>query len=114
MRSSEDWAGTIVTRYKNIKNACLNHLRTPWRTNYVFIDNAGWHFSFMGGPDRVKIKLESYGHQEFNNDYVKNDIENKLANNLEVLGRSFTLTEDESSLPQYLKDNKEKYKHLFK
>ena len=114
MRSSEDWAGTIVTRYQNVKDACLNHLRTPWRTPYSFIENAGWHFTFMGGPDRIKTKLESYGHQEYNNDHVKNDIENKLANNLELLGRSFILTKDEDSLPQYLKDNKEKYSYLFK
>lgn len=114
MRSSEDWAGTIVTRYQNVKNACLNHLRTPWRTPYTFIENSGWHFTFMGGPDRIKTKLESYGHQEYNNDQVKNDIENKLANNLELLGRSFILTKDEESLPQYLKDNKQKYNYLFK
>ena len=50
MRSSEDWAGTIVTRYRNIKDACLNHLRTPWRTPYTFIDNAGWHFYLYGRP----------------------------------------------------------------
>jgi beta-1,4-mannosyl-glycoprotein beta-1,4-N-acetylglucosaminyltransferase len=114
MKSSEPWAGTILTKYKNVKNTCLNHLRTPWRTPYKFIDNAGWHFTFMGGPERVKTKLESYGHQEYNNDQVKNQIEERLNNNLELLGRSFILTKDEESLPQYLKDNKDKYNYLFK
>ena len=114
MRSSEDWAGTIVTRYQNIKNACLNHLRTPWRTPYTYIENSGWHFSFMGGPDRIKAKLESYGHQEYNISQVKDDIENKLNQGLEILGRSFILTKDEESIPQYLKVNKEKYSYLFK
>lgn len=114
MRSSEPWAGTILTKYKNVKNACLNHSRTPWRTSYKFIDNSGWHFTFMGGADRVKTKLESYGHQEFNNDLVKNQIQERLDNNLELLGRSFILTKDEDSLPKYLKDNKEKYSYLFK
>jgi len=114
MRSSEPWAGTILTKYKNVKNACLNHLRTPWRTSYKFIDNAGWHFTFMGGPERVKTKLESYGHQEYNNNQVKDSIEYKLKNNQEILGRNFTLTLDEENLPQYLKNNKEKYNYLFK
>jgi beta-1,4-mannosyl-glycoprotein beta-1,4-N-acetylglucosaminyltransferase len=114
MRSSEPWAGTILTKYKNVKNTCLNHLRTPWRTPYKFIDNAGWHFTFMGGPERIKTKLESYGHQEYNNDQVKNQIQERLNNNLELLGRSFILTKDEESLPQYLKDNKDKYSYLFK
>lgn len=113
-RSSEDWAGTLVTRYKNIKNSCLNHLRTPGRTKYTYIENSGWHFSFIGGPERVKIKLESYGHQEYNNKETKNQIKERLDNGLEILGRPFILTQDEENLPQYLKDNKQKYQHLFK
>jgi beta-1,4-mannosyl-glycoprotein beta-1,4-N-acetylglucosaminyltransferase len=111
---SETWAGTMLTRYKNVKDACLNHLRTQWRTPYVYIENAGWHFTFIGGPDRIKTKLESYGHQEYNNDAVKQDIEYRLANNLEILGRSFILSIDEEKLPMYLKENKHQYKHLFK
>jgi beta-1,4-mannosyl-glycoprotein beta-1,4-N-acetylglucosaminyltransferase len=116
IRSSESdiWAGTLLTKYKNIKNTCLNHLRTNWRTPYTYIDNAGWHFTFMGGPERIKTKLESYGHQEYNNNQIKNQIQERLNNNLELLGRSFILTKDEENLPEYLKNNKNKYKHLFK
>jgi hypothetical protein len=73
----------------------------------------------MGGPDMVKLKLESYGHQEYNNDIVKNDIENKLKNNIEIIsshyhGRNYKLIEKEDNLPKYIKNNKEKYKQLFK
>jgi beta-1,4-mannosyl-glycoprotein beta-1,4-N-acetylglucosaminyltransferase len=27
-KSNEPWAGTLVTKYKNVKDTCLNHLRT--------------------------------------------------------------------------------------
>jgi len=115
VRSSEDWAGTLLTRYKNIKSSCLNHLRTPSRTKYTFVDNAGWHFTFMGGPDRVKNKIESYGHQEYNNDSVKESVKDRLDKGLDVLGRThFNFWIDESQLPKYLIENKDKYKHLFK
>lgn len=119
LESNEPWAGVTLTKYKNIKNSSTNHLRNPSRTPYKYIDNGGWHFTFMGGPDMVKLKIESYGHQEFNNDVVKNDIENKLKNNVEVIssyfhGRNYKLTLNEDNLPQYIKNNKEKYKHLFK
>lgn len=114
-KSNEPWAGTLLTKYKNIKNACLNHLRTPSKTNYVYIDNAGWHFSFMGGEDRIKLKIESYGHQEFNNDQVKSQVSKNLELGRDLLGRSeFYYTIDESELPKYVIENKEKYKHLFK
>jgi beta-1,4-mannosyl-glycoprotein beta-1,4-N-acetylglucosaminyltransferase len=115
VRSSENWAGTLLTRYKNIQGACLNHLRTPSKTSYEYIDNGGWHFTFMGGVDQVKLKLESYGHQEYNNDYIKNNVQNLLDQGRDVLGRNeFQFWIDESELPKYLLDNKIKYKKYFK
>ena len=35
-------------------------------------NNAGWSFSSFGGPDKVKQKLESIAHKEFNNEKFKN------------------------------------------
>jgi beta-1,4-mannosyl-glycoprotein beta-1,4-N-acetylglucosaminyltransferase len=115
VRSSENWAGTLLSKYKNIKGSCLNHLRTPSKTPYVYIDNAGWHFTFMGGSDQVKLKLESYGHQEYNNDKIKNNVENLLKEGRDVLGRNeFSFWLDESQLPKYLIENKNKYLNFFK
>lgn len=115
VRSSENWAGTLLTKYKNIKGSCLNHLRTPSKTPYVYIDNGGWHFTFMGGSDQVKLKLESYGHQEYNNDKIKNNVENLLKEGRDVLGRNeFSFWLDESELPRYLIENKSKYLNFFK
>ena len=115
VRSNEPWAGTLLTKYKNIKNACLNHLRTPSKTQYEYIDNGGWHFTFMGGVDQIKLKLEAYGHQEYNNDNIKNQIRNNLSATKDVLGRSeFKFWLDASNLPTYILNNKQKYKQFFK
>jgi beta-1,4-mannosyl-glycoprotein beta-1,4-N-acetylglucosaminyltransferase len=115
IRSSEDWAGTLLTRYTNIDGACLNHLRTPSKTKYEYVNNAGWHFTFMGGEKQVKMKLEAYGHQEYNNDSVKDRVKDLLANGQDVLGRTnFKFWLDESQLPKYLLDNKQKYKKFFR
>lgn len=98
-RTTEDWTyftGTIITRYKNIKNACLNHLRTHSKNNYRFIENGGWHFNSLGGKDR---KIDAFKHPVYTVDYMES--------------REKGLHIDESDIPQYLKDNKEKYKHLF-
>lgn len=114
-RSSEPWAGTLLTKYKNIKNSCLNHLRTPSKTPYEYIENGGWHFTFMGGADQIKLKIESYGHQEYNNEEIKQNVENNLKQNRDVLGRSnFNFWIDESDLPKRLINNKQKYKKFFK
>lgn len=113
-RSNEPWAGTLVANYHIIRDNCLNHLRTPSKTKYTYLENGGWHFTFIGGPDRVRKKIESYGHQEYNNDSIKNDIENKIASNRDFIGRPFHIWVEENDLPEYLKNNKGKYSNLFK
>ena len=58
-RSNESWAGTTLVRYGAIKNACLNHIRNVQKTKYVYIESGGWHFTFMGGSNQIKLKLEA-------------------------------------------------------
>lgn len=108
------WTGTVATKYKNIQYNCLNHLRTHTKNKYTVIKNGGWHFTFQGGADRIRKKLESYGHKEFNNDKIKSKIDEILIQNKDYRGRSIKFQIDETNLPPYLLDNKTKYLKLFK
>lgn len=115
-RSSEEWQGTNVVKYKNIRN--LNELRAD---HSKILDNGGWHFTNMGGTEEVKRKLESYDHQEYNNDEVKSGLDKAIENGEDYVGRSadwqgkaFFFYKDEVDLPKYILDNKEKYKNLWK
>jgi len=36
------------------------------------IENAGWHFSYLGGVEKIRNKIKSFSHQELNNDYYTN------------------------------------------
>jgi len=115
VRSSEDWAGTLLSKYKNIHGSCLNHLRTPSKTKYKYIDSAGWHFTFMGGEQQVKMKLEAYGHQEYNNDGVKNKVGDLLKQGKDVLGRiEFSFWVDDSQLPKHVLKERQRYSKYFK
>jgi beta-1,4-mannosyl-glycoprotein beta-1,4-N-acetylglucosaminyltransferase len=117
-RSSEEWVGTIVSKYKNIKNGSLNY----FRANHTHeLEDGGWHFTNMGGEEQILKKLESYDHQEFNNDYTKSQIKHRLENNIDYvgrrvdwLGRPFEFRIEEDFLPKFLKENKSLYTHLFK
>lgn len=95
--NNNTFTGTIVTNYRNIKDACLNHLRTLRKTNYIFIENGGWHFNAIGG---IEKKINDFKHPIYTHDYMK--------------GRETGSRIDESNLPEYILNNKEKYKHLFK
>ena len=115
-RSSERFWGTIVGRYKDIKDNCLNQLRTS-RNRLVGKElmNYGWHFTSMGGYDKVKEKLtDSYTEESYATEQVLDNLEDNIKNNRDFLGRDFKYKLDESELPKWLLDNKEKYKHLWK
>lgn len=112
--SSEDWLGTYYTKYKNIKNSSANHFDTLSRTRHIIVENGGWHFTYQGGLDKIKTKLENFGHQEYNNDEVKNLIATRLNRGEDVLGRPFSCIIDSDSLPKYIKNNRQKYNNMFK
>jgi beta-1,4-mannosyl-glycoprotein beta-1,4-N-acetylglucosaminyltransferase len=99
-RTSENWTGwtgTIFTRYQNIKNACINHLRTDSMTEYTVVSNGGWHFNSLGGQEK---KRQAFQHPiyEDNNEWKRREVNMRI---------------DESDLPEYLIKNKEKWKTLF-
>lgn len=112
-KSSEDFWGTLVSKYGYIKNNCLNHLRSinHYKTRLAH----GWHFTSMGGYEAVKKKLEdSYTRESYWTPAVESSLEANIDQGKDFLGRGFTYHLDESDWPKYLKDNKEKYSHLCK
>jgi beta-1,4-mannosyl-glycoprotein beta-1,4-N-acetylglucosaminyltransferase len=85
--SHTNWFGTYVTKYKNVKNSSVNNLRTE-RVNYHIIENSGWHFSFVGGKDKIVTKIKSWGHQELNQDWIVNQVGDNLENLRDLFGRN--------------------------
>ena len=111
-RSTEQFWGTLVAEYKYIKDDCLNHLRS---NSDKLKDEMGWHFTSMGGHEKVKEKLtDSYTKDSYANDWVLDNLKENISSNKDFLGRDFTYEVDEENWPRWLKDNKDKYKHLLK
>jgi len=117
LTTNTKWFGSVILKYKNIKNVSLNALRNM-RTQFTILDDSGWHLSFMGGESRVKYKLESFSHQEYNNNHVKSNIEYKLKNNLDLFGRMSKMSIinlDSYNYPSVFLDLvKNKYPYLIK
>lgn len=107
------WNGSRMGSFELIKNYSLNTLRT--QENTIIMDG-GWHFSFMGGIDRVKTKLKSYSHQECNNNIVINGLEDNFIQNKDVINRPSKLiqVEFDDTYPIYFLNNLEKYPQLIK
>ena len=108
--SSEVFYGTVRGFYKYFKGECLNHLRSNARKT---MGNYGWHFTSMGGHEKVRQKLtDSYTEATYAHPGILDSLKNNIDSSVDFLGRNFTYKINELVWPQYLKDNKEKYKHL--
>jgi len=108
------WTGTVATQYGNIRRGCVNHLRTHSKNSYTVVEKGGWHFTFQGGADRIRKKLAAYGHTEFNTRPITEDLENAIADNRDYRGRRLKFWLDESRLPRYLLEHRDRYPALFR
>lgn len=84
------------------------------------VDDAGWHFSALGGVERLKQKIASCAHIEFNVDHINNeDNLRKAIETGEVYFKEFEVLnavndklskKDASFLPTYVQQNLDKFK----
>ena len=111
-RSNEAFWGTLVGQYKDIKDKCLNELRSD-KSLYSEGDPLGWHFTSVGGLDEMRRKLNnSYTNETYNTMAVQENLAENIKENRDWLGRPFKYKLDESEWPQYLKDRRTNFKHL--
>ena len=106
----ERWGGSRIGRYKDLKTYSFNELRA--QQNYT-IGEGGWHFSFMGGPDRVRTKIESYSAQEMGTETVLSSISNNIKNGIDPFFRGYlSRVEIDDTYPKFLLDNVQMYQHM--
>ncbi len=55
-KAYQKWYGTVLCKYKNLR--IPQQLRNR-REIMPYVKNAGWHFSYMGGIEQIKLKLNS-------------------------------------------------------
>ena len=66
------WNGCIASTGKQFKEHSPQQLRDR-RNDYQRIKKAGWHFSYLGGLEKIKQKIRSFAHTEFNKEEYLND-----------------------------------------
>ena len=91
----------------------------------MFIDDGGWHFSYLNTPELIEQKLKSYTHhREYDlNPIGVDNIEKRIKNRESVYNLSIDKRVNKFSsgvkldimksndLPKFITDNKEKYKY---
>lgn len=108
------WVGTRIVRYADINQNFTPYIIRHSIPNRV-IHNGGWHFSFMGGAERIREKIFSYSHQEFNNPRFNtlSKIKIALSSNRDLFHRGFEMKiSDLNTLPDFVVKNAQRYKKL--
>jgi len=137
------WFGSRACRKKNLKSfSWLKNIKNKkypfWRidayfsklknTNVEIINDGGWHFTNLKSPEEVYEKMKNFGHHDefdisgitldqikkkmkekkvFYNHFADKGNPNKWNYDYELKRVDFEI------LPDYLKNNKEKYKNWF-
>lgn len=113
------WAGTVACFADYFKKFSPQYIRDNRAYFTKLPVLAGYHFSYLGGVDKVKIKIQSFAHTELNRPEIvsEENILNAINNGQDVFGRpgiSYTVMPVESypepikslmlEYPQFIKD----------
>jgi beta-1,4-mannosyl-glycoprotein beta-1,4-N-acetylglucosaminyltransferase len=111
-----EWDGIVIVDGETFK---INPNFQFYRQNknlFKKLKNSGsWHFSFMGGEQSAIDKIESYAHSEHNLDTVKNQVQSRINNCEDLLGRSefkMIKVEIDNKYPIAILKNLDKYKNI--
>ena len=111
----EEWLGSRLCTWKHLKNTTIDQHRQNHQNAHK-IQDAGWHFSFLGNAENFKLKLASYEHTENNTATVTGNAEEKIESGLDPLGRgqTYKAVPIDDSYPDYITTNQEKYAEFIK
>jgi beta-1,4-mannosyl-glycoprotein beta-1,4-N-acetylglucosaminyltransferase len=113
-----EWCGSKICRYKNMTETSPNDFRWTCLESRFAIYNGGWHFSFLGSPERIAKKIQAFSHTERDvPEYTDlGKIQERMTNAVDPFSRSISLkyVPLDSSFPFYLLENRDKFKHLIK
>lgn len=113
------WPCTVVLPFAELQRVgsieAARHLPAGGRT----IPDAGWHFSWIGGAERISEKMGSFSHTEHDNPHVRNidRIANCIAGNRDLFGRAdhrFWTNRIDDRYPRWLRENQKRFAHLIK
>jgi beta-1,4-mannosyl-glycoprotein beta-1,4-N-acetylglucosaminyltransferase len=116
------WLGSTLSKWSYSRNFSMTALRNPGhKGNGVRIDNAGWHFSYVGGEpgvttsDRARNKVINAAHQELNTRKIHKKIEKATHKHTDIFNRkgaNFEVIHETSYLPEYVQLNLDKFRNL--
>jgi hypothetical protein len=110
------WNMFVIALKHHLKRRRPQEMRDAHNGLNQFQGKGGWHFSFMGGADTIKDKIQAFSHTEYNTEDVIDNISTKVAElKSDVFNRGFIFESkpiEPGLLPDYVYKNLEYYKQI--
>jgi hypothetical protein len=111
------WNGTVAMRYSDLKRLSPKNVRKLRRmkakkggkfqvTNFVQVEDAGWHFSSVGGVNQYLAKIQAFSHAKLDNEEYT-----RVENLIEVL-RSCPAVPLDATFPTYILQNQSHFRQI--
>lgn len=102
------WQGSKILQKKFITTPSEVRFHIPMANNIM---DGGWHFNYLGGADAIRTKIQSFAHTEFNVPSVLDNIDSRLANKRDALGRlyQYVVVPIDETYPKYIRENLDKF-----
>jgi beta-1,4-mannosyl-glycoprotein beta-1,4-N-acetylglucosaminyltransferase len=120
---NSNWLGTSAVLYRNLveifnsKPQLIREIsRSRFRLNII---KGGWHFSYLGTPESISLKIKSFAHSEYDNKYftdvelIRKRIE-KGKDIVERRGIKVKYIPIDNRWPKFILENLEKYRKFIK
>ena len=115
--SNFSWHGSKIVSYSTYKKYNLTPQIIRDNKTCRIIKNGGWHFTYLGGYEKIIYKIKSFAHQEFNNDKFLNEtIKKKMEKGQDLFNNKnchfIPIKPTSKSLPEFINKNHIQYHHL--
>jgi beta-1,4-mannosyl-glycoprotein beta-1,4-N-acetylglucosaminyltransferase len=113
------WRGPVMLKRKDLKNPRkARSFRGKEGKGITIIKDGGWHFSYLGGVEKIIKKIEALEHTEFNKDYYKDSkrLEAIINSGQDIFDREafYKFVSIDDSFPKYIQNHSAKFDHLIK
>jgi beta-1,4-mannosyl-glycoprotein beta-1,4-N-acetylglucosaminyltransferase len=121
MTVSKTWRGTVMLDYQSLTSPqdirqAAHRKSGPQREDLVFVEDGGWHFSFLGDTTAMIEKIEAFSHDELNVDRFKNSaaLADAVRSRKDLFGRDYEyrIVPIDASFPRAIRENRGHYNHL--
>lgn len=109
LESEQSWDRARIMSWNYLKSRTPEEVRNSGYD--LSIHHAGWHWGWLGGPDKAVQKLESFSHQEL---HTPINVERVQAQENIWSGVELKEVSIDLSYPEYLVKNIDQFKHLIK